>query len=170
MVNNTRPGSSTISPSLKEEEEGESTNENEDVSTAFPLQLTRSHPIPPAPNGSDSSIDFLNDFSGFSWIAYAASSLLVISHFPSPLSQEQTLIGPVFRQVIQLPCGGGGPAAVKAVAWSPSHPSDGEIAAASGRRICLYAAEYGTTAGAPKMAICSLFFALFFFEQFGDFD
>ncbi|KAJ8621858.1 hypothetical protein MRB53_030387 [Persea americana] len=133
---------STLSHTLKQVEE-----EEDGISSTFPLQLIRSHPIPPAPNGSDSSIDFLHDFAGFSWIAYAASSLLVISHFPSPLSQEQTLIGPIFRQVLQPPCGGDGPADVKAVAWSPYLPSDGEIAAASENRICLYSAEPGAAEG-----------------------
>lgn len=147
---------STLSHTLKQVEE-----EEDEISSTFPLRLIRSHPIPPAPNGSDSSIDFLHDFAGFSWIAYAASSLLVISHFPSPLSQEQTLIGPIFRQVLQPPCGGDGPSEVKAVAWSPSLPSDGEIAAASENRICLYSAEPGTAEGARKIGLVfpfSLFF------------
>ncbi|XP_077251332.1 transducin family protein / WD-40 repeat family protein [Tasmannia lanceolata] len=127
--------------------EEENPTETEDISDLLPLTLIKSHQIPPSPNRSESAIDWLPEFRGFSWIAYGASSLLVISHFPSPLSQEETLIGPIFRQVIEPPCSGGGPAFVKAVAWSPSHLSDGQIAAASENSICLYSMDPGNATG-----------------------
>ncbi|KAL5998897.1 hypothetical protein ACLOJK_009845 [Asimina triloba] len=113
----------------------------------LPLELIHSQKIPPSPNRSPSAIDFLHDFAGISWIAFGASSLLVISHFPSPRSQPEVLNGAVFRQVIEPPCGGNGPTTVKAVAWSPLRPSDGEIAVASENRICLYSAHSGSVTG-----------------------
>ncbi|KAI9090354.1 hypothetical protein K1719_028689 [Acacia pycnantha] len=47
----------------------------------LPLRLHRSEIVTPAPTGSQSTIDWLPDFYGYSWIAYGAASLLVISHF-----------------------------------------------------------------------------------------
>uniref|UniRef100_A0A803NSD3 RAVE complex protein Rav1 C-terminal domain-containing protein n=1 Tax=Cannabis sativa TaxID=3483 RepID=A0A803NSD3_CANSA len=92
----------------------------------------RSDTIPPTPSRSDppgSTIDWLPNFADFSWLAYGASNLLVISHFPSPLSPNETVIGPIFRQFFEL---SGDPSlAVNAVSWSPATPSVGELAAAA---------------------------------------
>ena len=92
----------------------------------FPFQLIKSDTIPPAPTGIESAIDWLPDYLGHAWIAYAASSLLVISHFPSP-SEENETVDPSFRQVIELSSDGTGDAS--AVAWSPAAMSSGEVVA-----------------------------------------
>ncbi|XWS46253.1 hypothetical protein CRYUN_Cryun14cG0048700 [Craigia yunnanensis] len=107
-----------------------------DPTDHLPLSLFRSELIPPAPNRSQSTIDWLPDFAGYTWVAHASSPLLVISHFPSPLSSEQTLMGPIFRQVFELSSGASSP--VAAVSWSPITPSTGDLAAASGNCICLF--------------------------------
>ncbi|KAL6495596.1 hypothetical protein OROGR_030159 [Orobanche gracilis] len=106
------------------------------ISSNLPLELIKSQTIPPAPSRSEAGLqanaDFLFDFAGHSWIAYGASSLLVISHFPNPLMKAETKIGPIYRQVIELPREG-----VSAISWSPATPSAGELAAALGDRIVL---------------------------------
>lgn len=112
-----------------------------DFSDHLPLQLIKSEAIPPAPNLSESAIDWLPDFSGYSWIAYGASSLLVISHFPSPLSQYETLIGPIFRQVFELSSDGSG--SVSAVSWSTVTPSLGDLAGSLDNCIGLF--EYNNS-------------------------
>ncbi|XP_047147753.1 uncharacterized protein LOC124820153 isoform X1 [Vigna umbellata] len=99
----------------------------------LPLCLLRSDTVPPAPTLSESTVDFLPHFSGYSWIAYAASSLLVVSHFPSPISPYQSRIGPIFRQSFQLSAD-----PLAAVAWSPCSPSYGDLAAAADNCICLF--------------------------------
>ncbi|KAL3008820.1 hypothetical protein AAZX31_07G052800 [Glycine max] len=106
----------------------------------LPLRLLRSDTVPPAPTFSESTVDFLPHFSGYSWIAYAASSLLTISHFPSPLSPHQTRIGPFFRQSFQLSAH-----PVAAVAWSPSSPSSGDLAAAADD--CIWLFRHDSAAG-----------------------
>nr|DAD17949.1 TPA_asm: hypothetical protein HUJ06_019412 [Nelumbo nucifera] len=124
---------------------GEERNDTIEISDLLPLELIKSETIPPSPNRSVSTIDWLPDFAGYSWIAYGASSLLVISHFPSPLSQEETSIGPFFRQVIELSSDES--AVVKAAAWSPVIPSKGELAAVLENCICLYSANSGDNNG-----------------------
>ncbi|KAI3444391.1 hypothetical protein Pfo_001056 [Paulownia fortunei] len=110
-----------------------------DIISNLPLQLIKAETIPPAPSrsepGSEPTVDFLLDFAGHSWIAYGASSLLVISHFPNPLLEAETKIGPIYRQVIEL----SREAAfhVPAVSWSPATPSVGELAVALGDCIVL---------------------------------
>ncbi|XP_014492513.1 uncharacterized protein LOC106754956 isoform X1 [Vigna radiata var. radiata] len=99
----------------------------------LPLCLLRSDTVPPAPTLSESTVDFLPHFSGYSWIAYAASSLLVVSHFPSPISPYQSRIGPIFRQSFQVSAD-----PLAAVAWSPRSPSSGDLAAAADNCICLF--------------------------------
>jgi len=116
----------------------------------LPLSLLRSDTVPPAPTFSDSTIDFLPHFSGYSWIAYAASSLLVISHFPSPLSPHQSRIGPIFRQSFQLSAD-----PLSAVAWSPRSPSSGDLAAAADNCICLF--RHDSTAAKGNSDFHSLF-------------
>ncbi|PIN24548.1 RAVE (regulator of V-ATPase assembly) complex subunit RAV1/DMX protein, WD repeat superfamily [Handroanthus impetiginosus] len=110
-----------------------------DITSHLPLQLIKSEIIPPAPSrsehGSEPIVDFLLDFAGHSWIAYGASSLLVISHFPDPLLDAETKIGPIYRQEIEL--SREATVYVSAVAWSPSRPSAGEIAVALGDCIVL---------------------------------
>ncbi|KAK4411525.1 DmX-like protein 1 [Sesamum angolense] len=110
-----------------------------DIISHLPLPLIKSQIIPPAPlrseSGSEPAVDFLLDFDGHSWIAYGASSLLVISHFPNPLLEAETKVGPIYRQVIELSpedadC-------VSAVSWSPATPSVGELAVALGDSIVL---------------------------------
>ncbi|XP_073006884.1 uncharacterized protein [Typha latifolia] len=112
----------------------------ENISDLLPLGLVRAQLIPPAPNRRESAIDFLPDFGGASWIAYGAASLLVISHFPSPLSSHEIKVGPLFRQVIEMPPPSDATAAtsVNAVSWCPAIPSEGEIAAAAGSCIWMY--------------------------------
>ncbi|KAD7117001.1 hypothetical protein E3N88_04269 [Mikania micrantha] len=93
----------------------------------FPFQLIKSETIPPAPTRIESAIDWLPDYLGHAWIAYAASSLLVISHFPSPSEIDETNADPFFRQVIELSSDGS--SVVSAVSWSPALVSSGEVAA-----------------------------------------
>ncbi|GAB4861575.1 hypothetical protein Ancab_036768 [Ancistrocladus abbreviatus] len=111
----------------------------DEISDLLPLQLIKSESVPPAPNTSEtgSTIDWLPDFAGYSWIAYGASSLLVISHLPSPLSPHETNMGPIFRQVLDLPARNS--SEVSAVSWSPSIPSAGDLAAAADNSIFLFA-------------------------------
>ncbi|XP_059651214.1 uncharacterized protein LOC132298889 [Cornus florida] len=125
--------------------ESESSSSTVNFADHLPLQLIQSETIPPAPTRSESAIDWLPDFAGYSWIAYAASSLLVISHFPSPLSEEEALIGPIFRQVIEL--SSDGTDAVSAVAWSPATPSLGDLAAALDNCIGLFSHNSATSSG-----------------------
>ncbi|KAH9622667.1 hypothetical protein KSS87_015596 [Heliosperma pusillum] len=104
----------------------------------LPLRLIQSETLPPSPTVSTTTgstiADFLPDFAGYAWVAYAASSLLVISHFPSPLSPHQSHLHPLFRQVIPL----SPPAAVSAVAWSAVVPSSGDLAAVVDHRVFLF--------------------------------
>lgn len=103
-----------------------------DITSHLPLQLIKSEIIAPAPRrsatGSEPTADFLPDFAGHSWIAYAASSLVVISHFPNPLLKAETKIGPLHRQVVELSLEAD--VYVSAVCWSPATPSTGELAVA----------------------------------------
>lgn len=117
-----------------------------DPISRLPLPLLGSEPIPSAPNRLDplgSSIDWIPDFAGYAWVAYGASSLLVISHFPSPLSPHETKFGPIFRQVLEL--SGDHLSAVNAVSWSPVLPSEGELAAAAGNRIWVFSHDLGAS-------------------------
>ncbi|KAL9176412.1 hypothetical protein ABFS82_02G176700 [Erythranthe guttata] len=121
-------------------EEASSPPPSLDITSHLPLQLIKSETIPPAPTRSGTAsgpiADFLPEFSGHSWIAYGASSLLVISHFPNPLSEAETKIGPIYRQVIEL---SRQPADhVSAVSWSSATPSVGELAVALGDSIVLF--------------------------------
>ncbi|XP_062091370.1 uncharacterized protein LOC133797478 [Humulus lupulus] len=114
----------------------------------LPLSLFRSDTIPPAPSRSDppgSTIDWLPNFADLSWVAYGASNLLVISHFPSPLSPNETAIGPIFRQFFEL---SGDPSlAVNAVSWSPATPSIGELAAASENCVWVFSHDSASLKG-----------------------
>ncbi|KAK9035763.1 hypothetical protein V6N11_077793 [Hibiscus sabdariffa] len=125
-------------------------NSEVDPTDHLPLSLLRSELIPPAPNPSESAVDWLPDFAGYSWVAYGSSSLLVISHFPSPLSSGQTLMGPIFRQVLEISSLASSP--VTAVSWSPVTPSAGELAAASENSICLY--RHDSAMLNPKGSFC----------------
>ncbi|TMW99714.1 hypothetical protein EJD97_002109 [Solanum chilense] len=117
-------------------------NIDDDVVSKLPLQMIESEIIPPAPNRSKSpsefvpAIDWQPNFAGYSWIAYGASSLLVIRQFPNPLSQTETVVGTVFQQVLELSIDGTG--TVSAVAWSPVTPSSGDLAAALDNCIGLF--------------------------------
>ncbi|KAK4849046.1 hypothetical protein QYF36_020205 [Acer negundo] len=115
-----------------------------DPTNHLPLSLLRSEFVPAAPTRSTSTLDWIPEFSGYSWVAYGASSLLVISHFPSPHSQDETLIGPIYRQVFEL---SDGSSPVTAVSWSPATPSIGELAAASGNRISVFAFDSESSKG-----------------------
>ncbi|KAI3441725.1 uncharacterized protein J3R85_001750 [Psidium guajava] len=99
----------------------------------LPLPLLRSDVIPPALTRSPigSTIDWIPDLAGYAWVAYGASSLLVISHLPSPLSEAEPLIAPFFRQVFDLP------QPVTSVSFS----SDGRVAAASGDCVFIHSLE-----------------------------
>ncbi|KAJ4957335.1 hypothetical protein NE237_014118 [Protea cynaroides] len=136
---------STATNKPKEEEEEEETIDDVKISDLLPLELMNAEIIPPSPNRSDSAFDWLPDFVGFSWIAYGASSLLVISHLPSPLSKEESLIRPFFRQVVELSSDES--VLVKAVAWSPSFPSNGDLAAVVENCVCLYSENSRITDG-----------------------
>lgn len=120
-----------------------------DISSRFPLHLIKSEIIPPAPSrsasGSAAAADYLLDFFGHSWIAYVAASLVVISHFPEPLSEAETKIGSIYRQVIEL--SREADVHVSAVCWSPALPSVGELAVALADRIVLlsYSEDEGST-------------------------
>ncbi|CAH2057724.1 unnamed protein product [Thlaspi arvense] len=105
----------------------------------LPLRLLRSEIVPPAPTRSQSSIDWLPDFAGYSWLAYGASTLLVISHLPSPLRGQDSTNGPFFRQVLEVSADVSSP--VTAVSWSPVTPSLGELAVGSGNYICLFTSD-----------------------------
>lgn len=118
-----------------------------DPTEHLPLSLHGSEVIPPAPNRSISSIDWLPDFAGYSWVAYGASSLLVISHFPSALSPEETSIGPIFRQVFQL-CGD-----VSSVSWSQVMPSIGELAAASENCVSVFSHDSAKSKGMLEVGV-----------------
>lgn len=112
---------------------------------ALPLPLLRSDPIPPSPTHcpTGSTIDWIPDFAGYAWVAYGASSLLVISHLPSPLSRQETSIAPILRQVFQIPHH------VAAVSWSPN----GEVAAASGDCIFLFFPDSAESAGNAQLKL-----------------
>ncbi|BFG22185.1 hypothetical protein CerSpe_084590 [Prunus speciosa] len=114
----------------------------------LPLQFLPSDPTPPAPTRSDPpgcTLDWLPDFLDLSWVAYGASSLLVISHFPSPLSNAETVIGPIFRQIFEL--SGDPSSAVEAVSWSPSTPSIGELAAAAENCVWMFSHDSARSKG-----------------------
>lgn len=130
---------------------------DEELSEESPPELIRGQIIPPAPNRWESAIDWLQDFGGFSWIAYGASSVLVISHCPSPTSREQTLIEPFFKQVIEPSLGlpsraasRDGSPVVKAVAWCHSQPSDGVVAAGLGDSVFVYYPDVSYGRGKPR--------------------
>lgn len=122
---------------MEEQQQQESTSSS--VDEKLPLKLIKSEAIPPCPSRSESCIDWLPDFSGYSWLAYASSSLLVISHLPITTSSDGhgpgpgPVPGPIFRQVFDL---GGG--VVSAVCWSPATPSSGLLAASFDSSICLF--------------------------------
>ena len=114
----------------------------------LPLRLHRSEIVTPSPIFSRNTMDWLPDFCGYSWIAYGASSLLVISHFPSPLSEQEPKIGPIFRQAFELSCD---PSSVVAsLCWSPGLPSTGEIAAAAENCIWVFNNDLSECQGESK--------------------
>ncbi|CAM0881371.1 unnamed protein product [Alopecurus aequalis] len=114
-----------------------------DALPQLPLALHPPHLIPPAPTPDHRALSFLNDLGGLSWVAYAAGSLLVVSHLPSP--PRTSGIGttddesPFFRQVIDLQ------APVSAVAWC-GH-GGGELAAASANSVSLFQPAPSSSAG-----------------------
>ncbi|KAG9154666.1 hypothetical protein Leryth_026330 [Lithospermum erythrorhizon] len=112
------------------------------VSGELPLRLLRSEIIPPAPNtdSATASIDWIPDFSGYAWVAYGAASLLVISHFPNPISQTEPLIAPFLKQVLEL----NGSGSVSAVSWSPVMPSSGDLAASVDNIIKLFSFDHSS--------------------------
>ncbi|XP_023639738.1 uncharacterized protein LOC17889449 isoform X2 [Capsella rubella] len=105
----------------------------------LPLRQLRSDIVPPAPTRSQSTIDWLPDFAGYSWLAYGASTLLVISHLPSPLRGEDSTNAPFFRQILEI--SGDVSSPVTSVSWSPVTPSVGELAVGSGNFIYLCALD-----------------------------
>ncbi|XP_010518332.1 PREDICTED: uncharacterized protein LOC104793635 isoform X1 [Camelina sativa] len=106
----------------------------------LPLRQLRSEIVPPAPTRSQSSIDWLPDFAGYSWLAYGASTLLVISHLPSPLRGDDSTTAPFFRQILEV--SGDVSSPVTSVSWSPVTPSLGELAVGSGNYIYLFALDF----------------------------
>ncbi|CAN6465807.1 unnamed protein product [Victoria cruziana] len=107
-----------------------------------PAELVRCQLVPPAPNGTPNSISWLRDFAGFSWLAYGAASLAVVTHVASPLSKREAAVGSFFHQVLEPepPPGQSDPSifTVRALSWCPSVPSDGTLAVALGSSISLY--------------------------------
>ncbi|KAF3786871.1 hypothetical protein EJ110_NYTH24241 [Nymphaea thermarum] len=107
-----------------------------------PAELVRCQLVPPAPNGTPNSIGWLRDFAGFSWLAYGAASVAVVTHVASPLSQREAAVGSFFHQVLEPdpPPGHSDPSffTVRALSWCPSVPSDGTLAVALGSSISLY--------------------------------
>lgn len=122
-----------------------------DPTNHLPLSILRSDTVPPAPTRSGSTIDWLPEFAGYAWIAYGASSLLVISHLPSPLSSDESLIGPILRQVFEL--SGDHSSAVTSVSWSPVTPSIGELAAASDSCIYVFSHDSQSSKGNNKVRV-----------------
>ncbi|KAJ0961111.1 hypothetical protein J5N97_000926 [Dioscorea zingiberensis] len=116
----------------------------DDIAALLPFHLLRSQILPPAPNRRKSASDWLPEFGGAAWVAYGASSLLVISHFPNPLYEHETLVGSFLQQVIEPPPppdAGDEPGDVNAVRWCPARPSEGEIAAAAGNCVWFYSPD-----------------------------
>ncbi|XP_047057254.1 uncharacterized protein LOC124663619 [Lolium rigidum] len=109
----------------------------------LPLALHPPHLIPPAPTPDHRALSFLNDLGGLSWVAYAAGSLLAISHLPSPPRTSGSATtdeeSPFFRQVIDLQ------APVSAVAWC-GH-GGGELAAASANSVSFFQPAPSSSAG-----------------------
>jgi hypothetical protein len=106
----------------------------------LPLALHPPHLIPPAPTPDHRALSFLNDLGGLSWVAYAAGSLLAISHLPSPPRTSTTHDeSPFFRQVIDLQ------APVSAVAWC-GH-GGGDLAAASANSVSFFQPAPSSSAG-----------------------
>lgn len=64
-----------------------------------PYELSVQQDLPPGPNGGSQSADWLPRFAGSSWLAYAASSTIVIATAPSPLNPEESAGGRFFQQV-----------------------------------------------------------------------
>lgn len=124
----------------------------------LPLRLLRSEIVPPAPTQSQSSIDWLPDFAGYSWLAYGASTLLVISHLPSPLRGEDSTSGPFFRQILEVSAEISSP--VTAVSWSPVTPSVGELAVGSGNCIYLLARDPSDLNGKLGYRACYILLSL----------
>ena len=119
-----------------------------DLIRHLPLPLLRSDTVPSAPTRRGppgSTIDWLPSFLDLSWIAYGASSLLVISHFRFPLSGDETAIGPIFRQVFDL--SGDLSSELTAVAWSPEIPGVGDVAAAAGNCVWVFGHDSETSKG-----------------------
>lgn len=135
-----------------------------DIADKLPLRLLKTEIIPPAVNRADSGgepvIDWLFDFAGYTWIAYGASSLFVISHFPNPLADSETLIGPICRQVFELSVDGTG--IVSAVSWSLVTPSVGDVAASMGNCIGLF--SYNSDITCKSKFTCRVFIYLFPFQ------
>ncbi|KAK9074295.1 hypothetical protein SSX86_006892 [Deinandra increscens subsp. villosa] len=121
----TGAGNATIAAATDVNTKSDTTSDSAHLN--FPFQLIKSATIPHAPTRTKSAIDWLPDYLGHAWVAYAASSLLVISHFPSPSEDDEASVDPSFRQVIELSSDGSGD--VSAVSWSPASVSGGEVAA-----------------------------------------
>ncbi|XP_020526297.1 uncharacterized protein LOC18439600 [Amborella trichopoda] len=90
------------------------------------------------------AVDWLPDFCGFSWVAYAcaSSSLFTIISFHTSSNSTTTTTtssSAQFRQVIQPQKE---EEIVKAVAWSPSVPCDGTMAVASCSHVHIYAPSF----------------------------
>ncbi|ONK64335.1 uncharacterized protein A4U43_C07F24610 [Asparagus officinalis] len=120
----------------------------EDITDLLPLlsQISDRPPPPAVANLPSISSPTLAHPHGF---AYGTSSLLIISHFPSPLYDSETLIGPSFQQVIDPIASPSCSTAddIVAVRWSSARPSDGEITAAVGDCVFLFCPDSATASG-----------------------
>jgi hypothetical protein len=64
-----------------------------------PYELSIQQDLPPAPNVGPQCADWLPRFAGSSWLAYAASSAVVVATAASPLNPGESSSGRFFQQV-----------------------------------------------------------------------
>eukprot|EP00250_Pteridium_aquilinum_P017322 c23571_g1_i1 orf=63-7415(+) len=98
-----------------------------------PFRFTVQERSLPVPSGSPShTIDWLPDYFGYSWVAYASSSSLVITTIPSPTRKDEADLG--LCQVIDAPHDA--PAHITCVRWAPTPL--GPLAASCGHLLWIY--------------------------------
>ncbi|KAG0631662.1 hypothetical protein M758_1G270500 [Ceratodon purpureus] len=106
-------------------------------------ELSIQQDLPPAPNVGPQCADWLPRFAGSSWLAYAASSAVVVATAASPLNPGESSSGRFFQQVLETRSSNveencEGRDLVTSVGWAPVGPSVGQLAAAVGKAIHLY--------------------------------
>lgn len=108
-----------------------------------PYELSIQQDLPPAPNVGTQCADWLPRFAGSSWLAYAASSAIVIATAASPLNSGESSSGRFFQQVLETRTNNDGDdcigrSLVTSVGWAPVGSSVGQLAAACGNTLLLY--------------------------------